>query len=46
MIKISIYSNNWRIQIGDEIWEFETKKEFIEVLTQLISFKDKYGRLK
>jgi len=45
MIKITMFENKWRIQI-DEIWEFETQKELMKILNQLIDFKNKYGRLK
>ena len=40
-----MFENKWRIQI-DEIWEFETQKELMKILNQLIDFKNKYGRLK
>lgn len=50
MIKIIMYDDKWRIIIGDciesETWEFETKKELISCLDSLLTFKDKYGRLK
>ena len=36
----------WQIHIGDEIWQFETKKEFEETLKVLINIKDKFGKIK
>ena len=45
MIKIKMHDDDWRIVIGDEVWEFECMNDFIEVLETLITIKDKFGRL-
>jgi len=44
MITIKIYQKKWQIHLSDEIWQFETTKEFSECLEQLIIFKEKYGK--
>jgi len=46
MIKIKMFQEMWKIHIEEEVWQFETKKEFEETLKKLIDLKDKYGRLK
>lgn len=45
MITIKMNNEKWRLAIGDEVWEFETKKEMMKVLEQLIDFKEKYGKI-
>jgi len=45
MIKIKQHQQKWRIEIGDEIWEFPTRKEFEDFLKKLIDMKEKYGHL-
>ncbi len=44
MIIIKIYQKKWQIHIGDEIWQFETEKDFQENLKKLLYIKGKYGR--
>jgi len=46
MIIIKQHQQKWRIILGDEVWEFQTKKEFEESLKKLIDMKSKYGNLK
>jgi len=45
MIIIKIYQEKWQIHIGEEIWEFPTKKEFESELKKIIDIKGKYGKL-
>jgi hypothetical protein len=44
MIKIIMFDNNWRIIIGDEIWEFEDLKEMEVALISILNIKNNYGR--
>ena len=46
MIALKIYNEKWRIQIGDEIWEFKDLKEMKENLDKILTIKDKFGRIK
>jgi len=46
MIKIKMYKEKWRILLGNEIWEFNTKKEFEDCLKILVNLKDKFGKIK
>jgi hypothetical protein len=46
MIKLLMYGNNWRIEIGDEIWEFPTLEDMKINLDKILDIKDKFGRLK
>lgn len=46
MIQLMMLSGKWRIQIGEEIWEFSNKEDFKTTLDQLIELKDTYGRVK
>ena len=49
MIKIQLYKDKWRLQIGNdegEKWEFNTSQECLICLKELMEFKEKYGKLK
>ena len=46
MIKIKMYKEKWRIEISEECYEFDSKKEFKAYLEKLIEDKEKFGRLK
>ena len=46
MIKIKMFKEKWRIEISEECFEFESKKEFKDYLEKLIADKENYGRLK
>ncbi len=45
MITIKMYENEWQIQIGDEIWQFENLKELRKNLDVILELKEKHGRL-
>ena len=45
MIIIKVYQKKWQIHIGDEIWEFQTKKDFEAALKKVIDIKGTYGKL-
>ncbi len=45
MIKLTMFEGKWRIKIGDEIWEFSSKDEFIDTIVVLVDLKDTYGRI-
>ena len=44
-ITIKMYQKKWQIHIGNERWQFDTKKEFEETLKKIIDIKDKFGKL-
>ena len=46
MITIKMYQEKFQIYIGNEIWQFDTKKEFEETLKKIIDIKHKFGRIK
>ena len=46
MIIIKMHQNNWRIQIGNEIWEFERLEEMQRNLNLILKIKDEFGKLK
>lgn len=46
MITLKQRNTKWRIQIGDEIWEFKDLKELQHNLNILLEIKNKYGQLK
>jgi len=50
MIKIIMKNDNWRLIIGDdkgrEEWEFVDSNELLEILIEILKFKDMYGRIK
>ena len=41
-----MYDNKWRIQIGDEVWEFDTFDQFKETLIEILLIKQTYGQWK
>ena len=45
-ITIKIYNKKWQIHIDSEIWQFDNKEQFVEVLEYLLMIKEKYGRFK
>lgn len=45
-ITIKIYDGKWRIEIENEKWEFENRKELDIGLKTLLDLKDKKGRVK
>ena len=46
MIKIKMYKAKWQIHLGDEVWQFDSKKDFEETLKKLIEFKGNYGNIR
>jgi hypothetical protein len=46
MITIKMHQNDWRIIMGDEIWEFGQLEDMKKVLDKLLNFKDEWGRIK
>ena len=46
MITIKMHQGKFRIEIGDEIWEFKDLKEMQENLNRILIIKDKFGRIK
>jgi len=46
MIQVLMYQGKWRIRIVDEEWEFEDNKRLEMILSQILSMKSKWGRLK
>lgn len=45
MIQIRMWNDKWRLQIGDEVWQFDNKEKMLSVLEVLVEYKDEYGRL-
>ena len=39
-----MFQKKWQICIGDEVWEFETLKDFKKILDDLININEKYGK--
>ena len=46
MIQIKMVNEKWRIEIGDEKWEFKDLKELQTNLNIILNIKDKFGRIK
>jgi hypothetical protein len=46
MITIKLRNDKWRVGIDGEELEFATIEEFKKVVEDLITLKDKFGRLK
>ena len=44
MIIIKMYNKKWQIHIGEEIWEFLSKKDFEAALKKVIDLKGTYGK--
>ena len=45
MIVITQNNQKWRISLKDEVWEFETKKDFNKSLNDIIDMKEAFGNL-
>lgn len=46
MIEISMYQNKWRIKVNEEVWEFEDRVSLDNILNQILSIKDCWGKIK
>jgi succinate dehydrogenase/fumarate reductase flavoprotein subunit len=45
MITIKMYEDEWRIIIGDEVWNFRTLELMKQNLNSILEIKDNYGRI-
>lgn len=46
MISLKQRSSKWRIEMKDEVWEFESFEDFGKMLSLMLEAKKKYGSVK
>ena len=46
MISIRQYGKKWRIEVNNEVWEAEDRKDMESIVKQLLDLKELKGQLK
>lgn len=44
MITIKQQKENWRLELTNEEWKFNSESDMMDILKRIIDLKNKYGR--